>query len=190
MLNADSLDRGGTRETKSCQVSEQARRGARELRSKGERGLCLATRAAHSSPTQTGFARLAFTEHLCASGVVIYQPLKTLYKLLSEITQVGWLWCTAPRPVQWAPSQDAPEQPGGLLLEVRAGQQPPEPRPPQPRFLTAALLPELPGGLGPGQLRVSLPRCCWRCRLHSSLSWGLLVHCKMLAASLDSMTRR
>lgn len=40
--------------------------------------------------------------HLCASGVVIYQPLKTLYKLLSGITQEGWLWRAAPRPVQWA----------------------------------------------------------------------------------------
>lgn len=35
---------------------------------------------------------------LCASLVIIYQPLKQLYKLLFEITQEGWLLTVGPHP--------------------------------------------------------------------------------------------
>lgn len=54
-------------------------------------------------PHRLGLHGWRLWKHLCASGVVIYQPLKTLYKLLSEITQEDWLWYTTPHLVQWTP---------------------------------------------------------------------------------------
>lgn len=139
MVDADSLDREGVRGTKCRQAGKRAGGRAWGLRSKGKCGPCLPTRAFPRRPAVQGWHLWA---HLCASGVVIYQPLKTLYKLLSDITQEGWLWCTAPRPVQWASCRGAPFCTWGTPSGTESGQ--PASRAPA---ASATVLPSCPSSL-------------------------------------------